>query len=88
MQDPVSVMDVQNWQGGLPCSIGSFPRPRKEFCHSFKFSEVLRTFSGLKLRSKPSKTQRLLVQYDQTVPSRANITTSAICVCIKFSSEW
>jgi hypothetical protein len=33
------------------------------------------------------RTQRLLVQHDQAVPSRTKITTSAICVCIKFGSE-
>jgi hypothetical protein len=32
-------------------------------------------------------TERLLAQYDQVVPSRTKITTSPICVCIKFGSE-
>jgi hypothetical protein len=32
-------------------------------------------------------TERLLVQYDQAVPSRTKIATSPICVCIKFGSE-
>jgi hypothetical protein len=59
MQDPVSVKDVQKLTGrSLPFSqvLNRFiTGPRKEVCHSPKFSDVLRTFSGPKLRSKPSK---------------------------------
>jgi hypothetical protein len=58
MQDPISVKDVQKLKGELPHSTSSFPGPRKEVCLSFKSSEVQRTFSGPKLKSKLSKNSK------------------------------
>jgi hypothetical protein len=55
MQDSALVKDVQNWHEESSRSIDSFLGLQKEVYHSFKFSEVLRTFSGLKLRRKLSK---------------------------------
>jgi hypothetical protein len=54
MQDP-----VQELQGESPLSTDSFLELLREACLSFKFSEVLRTLSGLRLKSgffKNSKT--------------------------------
>jgi hypothetical protein len=58
MQDPVSLKDVQNVQGELPLSAGSFLGLQKEVFLSFKFLEAPRTFNGPKLRNKLFKNSR------------------------------
>jgi phage FluMu protein gp41 len=55
MQDPISVKDVQKLTGRVAALNRFIPRLQKEACRSFKFSEVLRIFSGPKLRSKLSR---------------------------------
>jgi hypothetical protein len=62
MQDPISVKDVQKLTGELPLLIDSFPELQREACLSFKFSEVQRTFSGPNLRSKLSKSSKIIYQ--------------------------
>jgi hypothetical protein len=55
MQDPVSVNDVQKLTGRVAALNRFILRAAERSLPFSKFSEVLRTFSGLKLRSKPSK---------------------------------
>jgi hypothetical protein len=62
--------------GELLRSTDSFPGLRKEVCHSFKFSEVPELSVVRDSEASFPRTQRLLVQYDKVVPSRAKITTS------------
>jgi hypothetical protein len=58
MQDPVFVEDVHKLIGRVAALNRFIPRAAKEACHSFKFSEVPKTFSGPKHRSKLSKSSK------------------------------
>jgi hypothetical protein len=55
MQDLVFVKDVQKLTGRVVRLTDSFLGLQKEACRSFKFSEVLRIFSGPKVRTKLSR---------------------------------
>jgi hypothetical protein len=84
MQDPVSVKDVQKLTGRV-AALNRFIHRAVE--RSLPFFQVLRSSKNFQYSETSfSRTQGLLFEYEQVVPSRAEITTSAILVLLKFSS--
>jgi hypothetical protein len=58
MQDPISVKDVQKLTGRVAALNRFIPKAAERSLPFFKSSEVQRTFSGLKLKSKLSKNSK------------------------------